>query len=276
MIILIPKEVMPVIYFNSKKDVLEAALKAAPADAWVGEFSGRDSVAAILKAFEAPSCHYILPVASFAGTEFGDTRDLIENHAHLNARITTLYGADKQLGALVFYSDPALWGLINGRFVAELTRRYGFYSPCPGCHAYFHLLRIPFAQRLGRVVISGERESHDGRVKLNQLPEVLDFYEARLKEAGIDLIHPIRHVADGRAVEALIGWDWKEGLSHPECTFSGNYRLADGRVDYDSEALGRYMNEFLKPASRLIAKTLSNGFDYDHRALAKAIKEIFE
>jgi len=34
----------------------------------VGEFSGRDSVAAIMKAFESEDIKYILPVASFAGS----------------------------------------------------------------------------------------------------------------------------------------------------------------------------------------------------------------
>ncbi len=38
----------------------------------IGEFSGRDSVAAILKAFEDEDIDYILPVATFAGTEYGD------------------------------------------------------------------------------------------------------------------------------------------------------------------------------------------------------------
>lgn len=265
------------IEFNTKPDHIAAAIASASRDAWVGEFSGRDSVAAILKAFEEDECTYVLPVASFAGTEYGDTRDLMENHAHLKARIKALYGDRKQLGDLIFYSDPYLWGLMNGRYVAEIIRRYGFYSPCIGCHAYFHLLRIPVAKRLGNVIISGERESHDGRVKLNQLPEILDFFVQSLEAAGVRLLQPIRGVAGGESVESLIGWAWKEGVHHPACTYSGNYQLASGRVAYDDIQLRAFLDEFLSPVSALVAKTLQKeGFGYDRSALDAAVREILK
>jgi len=264
-----------VIYFNSKPEIIEAAIQSAPANAWIGEFSGRDSVAAIIAAFERDACDFVLPVASFAGTEYGDTRDLLENHAHLRTEIKTRYGGAKTIGELIFYSDPFLWGLINGRHVAQLTRDFGFYTPCIGCHAYFHLLKLPFAKRLGKVIISGERESHDGRVKLNQLPQVLDFLSSAIRAEGVQLLQPIRELSDGDAVETMIGWAWKEGVNHPECTFSGNYKLADGRVDYDPAALETFLADYLGPVHRLVAKALGTGFDYDRRALEDAVKGIF-
>ena len=263
-------------YYNSTPEVLEAAVRNAPSDAWIGEFSGRDSVAAIQKALEDEACSYVLPVASFAGTEYGDTRDLVENHARLKAIVEARYGGAKTLGELIFYSDPFLWGLINGRHVAELNRRFGFYTPCIGCHAYFHLLRLPFAERLGKVIISGERESHDGRVKLNQLPQVLDFLADGIKATGIRLLQPIRGMSDGEAVEALIGWQWKEGVNHPACTFSGNYKLADGRVVYDPVQLDAFLKDYLGPVHQLAATALKQGLDYDRRALEDAVKGIFQ
>lgn len=263
------------IYFNTKPEIIEMAIQSAPAHAWVGEFSGRDSVAAIIAAFEHEACDFVLPVASFAGTEYGDTRDLLENHAHLRSEIEARYGGAKTIGDLIFYSDPFLWGLINGRLVAQLTRRFGFYTPCIGCHAYFHLLKLPFAKRLGKVIISGERESHDGRVKLNQLPEVLDFLADGIKSEGVQLLQPIRKLTDGDAVETMIGWQWKEGVNHPECTFSGNYKLADGRVEYDPAQLATFLMDYLGPVHRLVAKALGTGFDYDRRELEDAVKGIF-
>lgn len=263
------------IYFNTKPEIIEAAIRSAPSQAWVGEFSGRDSVAAIIAAFERDACDFVLPVASFAGTEYGDTRDLLENHAHLRSEIEARYGGAKTIGDLIFYSDPFLWGLINGRHVAQLTREFGFYTPCIGCHAYFHLLKLPFAKRLGKVIISGERESHDGRVKLNQLPQVLDFLADGIKAEGVQLLQPIRELSDGDAVEGMIGWAWKEGVNHPECTFSGNYRRADGRVDFDPAALATFLKDYLGPVHTLVAKALGTGFDYDRRALEDAVKGIF-
>ena len=260
------------IYFNTKPEVIESAIQSAPPGAWVGEFSGRDSVAAIMAAFEEDACSFVLPVASFAGTEYGNTRDLLENHSRLKAVVEARYGGAKTLGELIFYSDPFLWGLINGRHVAQLERQFGFYSPCIGCHAYFHLIRLPFAKRLGRVIISGERESHDGRVKLNQLPQVLDFFADGIKAEGVRLFQPIRTLKEGAAVEDLIGWEWKEGLNHPECTFSGNYKLADGSVPFDPDQLQTYLQNYLAPIQSVVAQALGLGFDYDRRELEAAVK----
>ncbi|MCF8037391.1 MAG: hypothetical protein K9K62_11005, partial [Desulfobacteraceae bacterium] len=45
----------------------------------------------------------------------------------------------------------------------------GHYTPCTGCHLYLHAVRIPLARMLGNVpIIGGERESHSGKVKVNQ------------------------------------------------------------------------------------------------------------
>lgn len=264
------------IYFNTKPEVIESAIRSAPESAWVGEFSGRDSVAAIMVAFEEDACNHVLPVASFAGTEYGDTRDLIENHSRLKAAVEARYGGVKTLGDLIFYSDPFLWGLINGRYVAQLNRQFGFYSPCIGCHAYFHLIRLPFAKRLGRVIISGERESHDGRVKLNQLPQVLDFLARVIEAEGVRLLQPIRSLKEGAAVEDLIGWDWKEGVNHPECTFSGNYKLADGSVKYDPAQLETYLQDYLAPIHKAVAEALGLGFGYDRQKLEAAVKALLK
>jgi len=44
---------------------------------------------------------------------------------------------------------------------------------------YFRSVRIPLAVALGRIpIISGERERHDGMIKINQIGEVLTLYEA--------------------------------------------------------------------------------------------------
>ncbi|SCZ76221.1 hypothetical protein [Acidaminobacter hydrogenoformans] len=264
------------IYFNTKPEVIESVIQSAPANAWVGEFSGRDSVAAIMAAFEDEACDFVLPVASFAGTEFGDTRDLLENHSRLKAAVEARYGEMKTLGDLVFYSDPYLWGIINGRHVAQLNRQFGFYSPCIGCHAYFHLIRLPFARRLGHVIISGERESHDGRVKLNQLPLVLDFLASVIEAEGVRLLQPIRTLKDGAVVENLIGWDWKEGVNHPACTFSGNYMLADGSVQYDPVQLKAYLQDYLAPIHKVVAEALGLGFEYDRQKLEAAVKALLK
>ncbi len=224
----------------------------------IGEFSGRDSVAAILKAYESDDVNFILPIATFAGTEYGNYDVIYENYLHLKERVNVLFGDSKVLYPLIEYNREDIWAIMNGRTAGALTSKNQFYSPCIGCHLYFHLTKLPFAKELSGIIISGERESHDGRIKVNQLGQTLDVYTSVLKSLGFELRMPLRHMDDGDAVESLIGWAWKEGLSHPECVLSGNYRDRDGRAVYDETGLISLLNDYVKPAGLIVGKFLLN------------------
>ncbi len=225
----------------------------------IGEFSGRDSVAAILKAFEDDSMNYILPIATFAGTEYGNFDVIYDNFMHLRYRVEELYGDKKVLYPLIEYSKEDIWAAMNGRLAGALTNKFGFYSPCIGCHLYFHLTKLEFAKALSGVILSGERESHDGRIKVNQLGETLDIYIKVIQSFGCELRMPLRHMEDGSEVERLIGWEWKEGLAHPECVLSGNYRDNKGKAVYSKNGLSKLLNEYIEPAGKIVGKYLLNG-----------------
>ena len=225
----------------------------------IGEFSGRDSVAAILKAFEDDSVKYILPIATFAGTEYGNFDIIYDNYMHLRYRVEELYGDRKVLYPLIEFSREDIWGIMNGRISGALTEKFGFYSPCIGCHLYFHLTKLEYAKALSGIILSGERESHDGRIKVNQLGETLDTYIRVIDAFGCELRMPLRHMDDGSEVERLIGWEWKEGLAHPECVLSGNYRNAQGKAVYSEDGLIRLLTEYLEPVGKIVGKYLLDG-----------------
>lgn len=225
-------------------------------DTVIGEFSGRDSVAAILKAFEREDVNYILPVASFAATEYGDFNILYDNYEKTLAYVNDHFKGKKVLYPLYEYNRPDLWHLLNGRNMAILAEKYGFTSPCIGCHLYFHLTKIPFAQYFSKRIISGERDSHDGKLKVNQLNISLETYKAVLKDLGFELLMPLQHESSGQAVQDLIGWDWAEGADHPKCVLSGNYRDIHNKAIYKEDQLNLYLDNFLKPSGRLIGQYL--------------------
>ena len=167
---------------NDEKIVLDDYHK----ETVIGEFSGRDSVAAILKAYE-DGVDYILPIATFAGTEYGNFETIIDNYNKLKKRVESLYGDQKKLYALLEYNDEKLWHLLNGRFASVLQSKFNFYNPCIGCHLYFHVTKLKYAKGLSGRIISGERESHDGRIKVNQLHETLEAYKSVLNSLGYEL-----------------------------------------------------------------------------------------
>lgn len=233
---------------NTKPEEVESILENLPKSTIIAEFSGRDSVAALMKCLEQSAIKNILPVASFAGTEYGEVDSLYANHTKLVEFTHQKYGHEKRIYPMIIYSNPDLWHALNGRFVTELIQKYGFYTPCIGCHAYFHLLRMPMAKKIGKALISGEREGHEQRIKLNQLGMCLDTYKRILAHFDVELMLPIREAHENKTIEELIGWEWAEGKEHPACVYSGNYRMANGAVTYDAERLEAYLETFLYPA----------------------------
>jgi hypothetical protein len=126
-----------------------------------------------------------------------------------------------------------------------------------GCHLYLHAARIPFARLLGAdgkgaPIISGERETHDRKVKINQVAPALEAYASLCAEFGVELMLPIRQVDQGSRIEEILGLAWPEGGEQVDCVLSGNYRGCHDEVDYDPDALLAFLNEFALPLTRRI------------------------
>lgn len=222
----------------------------------IGEFSGRDSVAAILKAFEDESINYILPIATFSGTEYGDYNSIYENYIKTKTYVDEKFKGKKILYPLIEYNRSDIWHMMNGKVITQLNKKYGFYNPCIGCHLYFHLTKLPFASMLSKRIISGERASHDGRIKVNQLELTLSCYKDVLGDLGYELLMPLEHESSGDQVQNLIGWTWDEGADHPKCILSGNYRDSDGRALYDEDLLKRFLKEYIGPIGDVVGRYL--------------------
>lgn len=226
----------------------------------IGEIAGRDSIAAVIREIEN-GARAVLPSVVYTGTEYGDWGQLDDNVALLRRKL-------EPMGIPVYEplisGDPRLWAALSGRFATEIMRRYGVVSFCTSCHLYMHLARVPLALAVGaKVIVSGERESHDGRIKLNQLPVALDSYARIIAEAGIELALPIRHHESAREIEEMVGADWHEGERQLTCVFSKNYESVDGSVEYDPARYEAYLEEFLVPVGkRLLAHILEGRSDY--------------
>lgn len=214
----------------------------------IAEIAGRDSVAAAVAAVRARGFSQLLPTIALTGTETGDAG------APLRAieLLTTLLGETCEVLEPIHLQESALWSALNARFAAAVSERYRMYSSCLACHLYLHLLRAPVSWAHGNApIIAGERETHDGRVKLSQTPESIDAAVRVLAHGGIELLQPIRH-ASGAQVAALVGGGWEEGGAQLGCLLSGNYTRLDGSVTYNQTRYARYIEEFFEPAGRAI------------------------
>ena len=231
------------------------------------EIAGRDSFAGAVKSVEEKAFTDLIPTYVYTGTEFGPWNTIEKIVLRLRTRLPEVRVHD-----LVVLGSPDFWYALNGRFINELLSRYGFYTPCVGCHLYLHSIRIPLSIRLGKVpIISGERERHNGVVKINQIPEALNVYQATARGFGIQLILPLRHIAGGDRITEIIGFEWQAEKGQLDCVLSGNYRGLDGTVGTTGPKIQAYLEEFAGPCVTKIIETYMAGRIPNHVEIATQI-----
>jgi hypothetical protein len=208
----------------------------------IAEIAGRDSIAAVMRACELQPIKAVVPTIAYTGTEYGRWKTPFEKTDLVKERLER--NSIKVFDPIVVGS-PRMWWILCGKDTAHLNQQFGFLPHCVGCHLYFHAIRIPLAKKLrSNLIIGGERESHDGKIKINQIKVSLDAYQFFLKKFGIELFLPLRHITSGEEIETIIGMQWDEGGQQLECVLSKNYRQRDGSVIVNEESIKRFFYEF--------------------------------
>ncbi len=237
--------------------VSDAVRSAAEKDGRLAivEIAGRDSIAAAIYAVMEKGFTDLLPVYVYTGTECGPWSNVTQAVKRLAGRLP-----ETRVHDLCVMGSPVFWRALNGRYIRHMIDAYGGYTPCVGCHLYLHAARIPLATYLGGTpIISGERESHSGMVKINQTAPVLDFFEAFAERFGIRLLLPLRRIADGRAIETILDMDWKRGQEQLGCCLSGNYRDIDGAADTTAFDADGYLSTFAGPLAESVVTACLSG-----------------
>ncbi|MFA5867996.1 MAG: hypothetical protein WC891_08620 [Actinomycetota bacterium] len=223
------------------------------------EIAGADAFAAAISYASTNPHTVMLPTYVHTGTEYGDFSVVGSHVDYLRRDLAERFSV--KLLDLVVSADTSLWRALNGRFMTTIRDRFGFFSPCIGCHLYLHLMRIPEARRYDcGVVVAGERTTHASGSKINQTPSLLACYQEVLGAVGLSLEFPVRDIVDRAEIKALAPWLWEEGGEQMNCVLSGNYRLTDGtpiRVPEETEKL--FIDEFLLPVGKRLAQMLSAG-----------------
>jgi hypothetical protein len=231
------------------------------------EIAGRDSIAAAILFSRLEGITDLIPTYVYTGTEFGPwsaVRDAV------NRLERSLPGV--RIHDLLVLGSPRFWRALNGRFISALISRYGCYMPCVGCHLYLHVVRIPLSVALGNVpIIAGEREKHDGNIKVNQITEALDGYQVLADTFGVRIVFPLRRIDHGSEIEALIGSPWKEGKGQLDCVLSGNYKGSESDLHVPVVQILQYLREFAVPCAREVVSGYLAGKVPDHIEIAERI-----
>ncbi|RJP33019.1 MAG: hypothetical protein C4536_04675 [Actinobacteria bacterium] len=234
----------------------------------VVEMAGRDSIAATVLLAREGGLRQVLPTVACTATEYGDV-------AALPANVERLRRLLKPLGVEVLepvvLGSPMWWRATVGRVNAVLSRLYGPWHICVGCHMYLHAVRAPLAWETGIIrQVGGERLQHKGRVKINQIRPAVEAYRNVLCDFGIGLELPLLELDDEEAILSLAG-DWEEGEGQPGCVLSGNYRDLDGGVSYKEDRLLPYLDDYLVPVTTRILASLREGEKAGYDAIVRKV-----
>jgi len=242
-------------------DVVDS-LAGAPKPLVLADFAGRDSVAAAMAWLRGHEVATLIPVADVVPTRYGDWSVYDDNWERMRDHVGRSFPGVR-VTPWFCLEDVDFWRMLNARFLNELSRTFGFFTPCLGCHLHFYAMRAVLGEALGaKVLISGEKELHHGaRRKANQAMEAVDAYLRFSKDHGIDHRFPIHHVRTEAEMADLLGDDWKEGERQLRCVMSGNDAGTDGRPLFEPAQIKSYMERFASPLAARIVELRRAGVD---------------
>ena len=209
---------------------------------FIADVTGRDSIAALIKTIEIYSPNFVIPSVIVLGCEFGN-----KDQPHKTIyKISEIYkNTQTQILPGILLDVNQFWKLFIAKEINSTVDKYKFFSPCIACHLIMHLARIKLAHYLkASNVISGEREFHADRQKINQLDFVLDFYNKIYSAAGINHHTPIRHIKENDKINEIV---YKSGAVAIEldCLFSGTYYDGSGKITFDKNDIQDYVQTHL-------------------------------
>lgn len=241
--------------------VVVESLANAPRPLVLTDFAGRDSVAAAMAWMRDHEVGTLIPVADVVPTRYGDWSIYDENWTRMKDHIQSVHPRT-HVTPWFCLEDVAFWSMLNVRFLNELARAFGFFTPCLGCHLHFYAMRSVLAEALGaRVLLSGEKELHGIRRKANQTSEAVSSYRSFSAAHGVEHHFPIHQVRSEEDIAGLLGDDWREGDRQLRCVMSGNDSGADGRPLYDAPQISAYMEHFAGPLAARIVELRRAGVD---------------
>ncbi len=249
-------------------------------DAYIGEITGKDSIAAVLqvadRATNPNSIQNLLGIGVYHHSFYGNALEPIEHFQFLEKFF--LQNIRTPLTAAFLYLDVAfLFDQLILRTMATVQKHFGLFSPCPPCHLFFHMMRIPIARHYGITqFISGERETHGTRLKFNQLPGILTLLQDLLAQEGITLVQSIRSISDDEKIFALLGSSWQSADPY-RCSLSGNYYDEQGKIPFHETAMIWALREFYYPLFHRVI----NYIEAEHKEpsgewIQEAIKQVVQ
>ncbi len=211
---------------------------------YIAEVAGKDSIAAIVQIAKNVKNFSILGIGINHRSFFGNLNEPLEHFEYITTNKSKFTLTNTQF---MYLDVSSLFDLLIVRTMAIVQKYFHYYSPCPACHLFFHMMRVPIARHLSiSRFITGERDFHGTRKKLNQLPEILDLFKELLEREKIHLLQPLKSITQDKEIFTLLGKDWSSATPY-KCSFSGNYYDENGQIPYETQDVLDALIKFYYP-----------------------------
>ena len=212
-------------------------------DIFIADIAGKDSIAALIRVLDDKASAVIVPSVIDLACEYGDKNQYYKVLSNLNKK----FNKEKRriLPGIISYAND-FWQALASGHIQESIKLYGFYSPCIACHLVMHIIRIKIASYLGlQNVISGERELHANREKINQLGFVVDFYNSLYTAMHVKHHLPLRFINNNDEINKVI--DSNDVIYNQlNCLFTGNYyQKGTAAFAIDMNRVREYLTDYL-------------------------------
>jgi hypothetical protein len=217
------------------------------------DFAGRDSIAACMQILKDEEIDTVIPVGDIVPSRYGDTDSYSQNWNTLAQLMKKNHtGIDLKPWFIVDGQD--FWKTLNQRYVQQIMEKFGWFTPCVGCHFHFYAMRSVLVEILGHdniILASGEKRLHkNGKRKANQTVAAVKAYGKFSLERGIDHRFPIHNFEFEEQIGSLVGAEWKEGGSQMSCIHSGNDQDDNGQLKFTEEQISEMMTEYILPMGK--------------------------
>ena len=209
---------------------------------YLADISGVDSIAALVSFLGENLDAVIVPSFVELACEYGDKQNEFRKVLRSLCSKFNVTDSSRRVLPGIIIDVNNLWKDIVSTDIPSVIKQFNFYTPCIACHFVFHLARIRFAQSIGAIgVISGERELHGTKEKVNQLNFVLDFFNSVYADAGIAHFQPVRKISQTADINSILeGYDIEPVRAR--CLFSGNYRNShNNEINISKEDVKQYL-----------------------------------
>lgn len=199
----------------------------------------------------------VVPTVCYRGTEHGPWENIdiaLKEFKRSVEKELKIYVTEP-----VIFGSPKFWWALNGRFMADLRERFGFYTQCCGCRIYALAMCVPLCKALNaRFVIADDGCGSDDELLVQHSDQSMRYYRSLMSSFGIELWHMELSPVRKRKNKQLYDDDLRqEGDSLLNCVLKGSCRTEHGS-DGVSAGLRRYFEAFAIPAAaKIISRTLS-------------------